>query len=51
MYEFEDMVSFALTVSSKDSLYVQNVMPKEVESLQRSKAWESTYIIAQGKEG
>ena len=32
-YGFEGMVSFALTATSEDSLFVENGMPTEVESL------------------
>jgi hypothetical protein len=38
MYVFEDMVSFALTTGSGDSLYVQYGMLIEVELLQKNKA-------------
>jgi hypothetical protein len=41
-------VSFALTARSEDSSFVQNCMPKEVESLQNSKAWELE-ILLKGK--
>lgn len=34
------MVSFVLIASSGDPLAVQNGMPKEVESPQKSKRWE-----------
>jgi hypothetical protein len=44
-YGFKDMISFALTASSEDPLSVQDGMPKEVESLQRDKAWESTELL------
>jgi hypothetical protein len=36
-YGFEDMVSFALIAGSGDPSSVQDGMPKEVKSLQRSK--------------
>jgi hypothetical protein len=47
-YGFKDMVSLALTASSEDPSSVQDGMPKEVESLQRGKAWES--VEFQGEE-
>jgi len=38
-YDFMDMVSFVLTTSSRDSLSIQDGMPKEVELLQKGKVW------------
>ena len=39
------MVSFALTASHEDPSSIQDDMPKEVESLWRGKAWESTKLL------
>jgi hypothetical protein len=39
-YGFEEMVSFVLIAGSGDPSAVQNDMPKEVESPQKSKPWE-----------
>jgi hypothetical protein len=44
-YGFEDMVSFALTSGRGDSSYIHNGMPKEMELLQKGKAWESTELL------
>lgn len=39
------MVSFALIVSSRDPSSIQNSMSKEVELLQKGKAWESVGLL------
>lgn len=44
-YDYEDMVSFALIPGSGDPSSVQNGIPKEVESLQRDKTWESIELL------
>jgi hypothetical protein len=40
-----DMVYFALVNGSGDKLSVQDGMPKEVELLQKGKAWESVGLL------
>jgi hypothetical protein len=40
-----DMVSFVLTTGSRDSLSIQDGMPKEVELLQKGKVWESVGLL------
>jgi len=44
-YDFEDMVSFALIPGSGDPSSVQDGIPKEAESLQRDKTWESVELL------
>jgi hypothetical protein len=39
------MVSFTLTAGSGDPSSVQDGMPKEVELLQKGKAWESVGLL------
>jgi len=44
-YGFVDMVSFALTAGSGDPSSVQDGILKEVELLQKCKAWESVGLL------
>jgi hypothetical protein len=48
--DFVDMVSFALAASSGDPSSVQDGMPKEMELLQKGKAWELVGLLRERRQ-